>query len=86
MGDEINYIPYLGNVLPSSTLSIPTFGRFASGEVWDGWQEIALEHPNYALWLSQIENKDACWAAERAERKTAREQRRQESKQQKTMP
>ena len=86
MDDEINYLPYHGEVLPNGNLSIPTFGRFASGEAWDGRQEIMPEHPNFALWLSQIENKAQYWAAFREEQKRAREQRRQKNKSQKTMP
>ena len=81
MDDEVNYLPYHGEVLPNGNLSIPTFGRSESGEMWDGKREIMPEHPNFALWLSQIENKDAYWAAYREELKQAREQRRQ-----KTMP
>ncbi len=80
MGDATNYLPYHGEVLPSGNLSIPTFGRSASGEIWDGRREITPENPNFALWLSQIENKDTYWAAYHEEQKQAREQRRQQSR------
>ena len=78
MDDEINYLPYHGEVLPNGNLSIPTFGRFASGEIWYGRREITPEHPNFVLWLSQINNKDVYNAVLKEERKRAREQRRRQ--------
>jgi len=77
MEEKINYAPHSGEVLPNRNLSIPTFGRAANGEIWDGRVEIMPGHPNYAVWLSQINNKAAYHVALDEERKQAREQRRQ---------
>ncbi len=77
MEEEINYAPHSGEVLPNGNLSIPTFGRSAGDEIWDGRVEVPPSHPNYSLWLSQINNKAAYHAALAEERKRAREQRRQ---------
>ena len=32
MDEEINHLPYFGEVLPNGSLSIPTFGCSSSGE------------------------------------------------------
>ncbi len=80
MDEEIHHALYSGEVLPNGNLRVPTFGRFLTGEVWDGVVEVEPDHPSYKLWLSQIENKDAYWTAVYEERKRAREQRRQKRK------
>ena len=78
--EETHYAPYSGEVLPNGNLRVPTFGRFTTGEVWDGAIEVAPEHPNYSLWLSQIKNKLEYWAAVEEARRSAREQRRRKRK------
>ena len=86
MDDEIHYRPYSSEVLPDGNLKVVAGWCSAEGERLDGYIIATPEHPNYALWLLQIENKDAYWAAYDAELKQAREERRQKSKSQKTMP
>ena len=83
MDEEINYLPYFGEVLPDGSLSIPTFGCSSSGEKWDGRVVVPVEHPNHTVWLSQINNQAAYHAALAEEQKRAREQRRQESRERK---
>lgn len=77
---EINYLPYFGEVLPDGSLNIPTFGCSPSGEKWAGRVVVPAEHPNFTLWLSQINNQAAYHAAVAEEQKRAGEQRRQESR------
>lgn len=86
MAEEIYYYPYGGEVLPGGSLRVPTAWTSTEGERLSGWIVATPEDPSYALWLSQIENKDTYWAAYREELKQAREQRRQKSKLQKTLP
>ena len=76
MDDEVNYSPYFGEILSNGNLRIPTSGRSADGELWDGMMEITPGHSSYALWLSQIKNKAAYHAALAEEVKQARDQRR----------
>ncbi len=83
MEEEINYLPYFGEVLPDGSLSIPTFGCSSSGEKWDGRVVVTSEHSSYTLWLSQIKNKAAYHATLDEERKQAREQRRQKNRERK---
>ncbi len=80
MAEEINYSAYFGESLPNGNLLVHTSGRTAEGETWDGIAEITPNHLNYALWLSQVNNKEAYHAALNEERRRVRELRRQRTK------
>lgn len=55
VSEEVTYYPEFGKVLPDERLRMPTSGRAADGELWDGDVEIAPDDPRYFEWLERVQ-------------------------------
>ena len=75
-----SYYPELGRVNPDGELRVPVAGRSEDGLIWDGYETIDQNHPNYAEWLELAKNSDKYLAAKKEERKKARAERRARNK------
>lgn len=67
MEERVSYAVSWGEVLPNGNLQFPSCGCTSSGMLWDGMMEVTPDHPNYTLWLAEINANAPRRAAARAE-------------------
>jgi hypothetical protein len=66
--------------MPDGSLRVPVAGREEDGLLWDGYETIGQDHPNYSEWLELAKNSEKCLERKKEERREAREERRARNK------
>jgi hypothetical protein len=74
------YYPEFGELLPNGNLRVATSGRDESGEIWDGFVEIAPDDPCFADWLKRWHDRERYFDAQAKEIRQARQERREARK------
>lgn len=81
MEERVSYNVPDGEILPNGNLRFPSCGCTSSGALWDGMTEVTPDHPNYTLWLAEINaNAPRHVAALEEEEKRQREHRERRNK------
>ena len=63
----------LGTVMPDGTLPVPVAGREEDGSLWDGYETIGEDHPNYSEWVELAKNRDKYLEMRKKQRRTERQ-------------
>jgi hypothetical protein len=74
------YYPEFGDLLPNGNIRVKTSGRDESGEIWDGWVEVAPDDPRFADWLSRWQNREQYLREFHEQIRQARQKRREARK------